>query len=322
MMLATPSSAADWKPEKPIRIIVPWGAGGSTDQLVRVLQGELEKALGATIIVVNQPGGAGAVGTKAAWDADHDGYTWTAGAAWDLGSYPVTGALDARIQDWNLYLATANYTILSVHPDSPYQSVEDLKKAMNEDASKVTIATGGINSSGGKAAETLKEAAGGDYKMITYDGGAPAVQAAVAHETEATTQLVAEQYEMLRAGKLKPIAAFTPDDVELEGIGKIPSITKTLPNANTSYVLFGIWAPKDIPQEITETMNKIWDETIANSQALNDYAKSKAQLVRVMRGDEAAAAGLHSTQIMTWQLYAGGKAQKRPDEVGIPPLAK
>ncbi len=322
MTMTAPSIAAEWKPEKPIRIIVPWGAGGSTDQLARTLQGELEKALGATVVVINQPGGAGAVGTKAAWDAERDGYTWTAGAAWDLGSYPVTGALDAKIQDWHLYLATANYMILSVHPDSPYQSVAGLKKAMNENPSKVTIATGGINSSGGMAAELLKAATGGDYKMITYDGGAPAVQAAVAHETEATTQLIAEQYEMLRAGKLKPLAAFTPDDVEIEGVGTIPSITKALPNANTSYVLFGIWAPKGIPQEVVDTMNKVWDETIANSEALKKYAASKAQAVKVMRGEEAAKAGLQSTQIMAWQLYAGGKAQNKPDEVGIPPLSK
>lgn len=74
-LLAPSLANATWKPEKPVRIIVPWGAGGSTDQLVRVLQGELEQALNQKVIVVNQPGGAGAVGTKAAWDAPHDGYT-------------------------------------------------------------------------------------------------------------------------------------------------------------------------------------------------------------------------------------------------------
>jgi tripartite-type tricarboxylate transporter receptor subunit TctC len=172
------------------------------------------------------------------------------------------------------------------------------------------------------AAELLKAAAGGDYKMITYDGGNPAVQAAVAHETELTTQLVAEEYEMLRAGRLKPLAAFTPEAVEVEGIGTVPSILDTLPNATTSYVLFGIWAPKGIPDEVVQTMGKIWDEKIANSDALNAYAKSKAQAVKVMWGEEAAKAGLASTQIMAWQLHAGGKSAVSPDTVGIPPLKK
>ncbi len=318
-LIAMPA-AAEWKPEKPIRIIVPWGAGGSTDQLVRTLQGDLEEALGQKVVVVNQTGGAGAVGTKSAWDAPKDGHTWTAGAAWDLGTYVVTGALDAPIQDWHLYLATANYMILSVHPDSKFQSVEDIQKAMNEDPGSVTVATAGINSSGGMAAELLKAAAGGDYKMLTYDGGNPAVKAAVAHETEVTTQLVAEQYEMLRAKRLKPLAAFTPEDVEVPEVGTIPSIRKFLPNANVSYVLFGIWAPKGIPQEVVDTMGKVWDSKIKNSKRLADYAKSKAQAVKVMWGDDAAAAGLASTQIMAWQLHAGGKSKVSPDTVGIPPL--
>jgi len=318
LAFAVPASA-DWKPNKPVRIIVPWGAGGSTDQLVRTLQGDIEEALGQKVVVVNQTGGAGAVGTKAAWGAPKDGTTWTAGAAWDLGTYVVTGALDAKIQDWHLYLATANYMVLSAHPDSKLKSVADVKAAMNA-SGNVTIATGGINSSGGMAAELLKAAAGGDYKMVTYDGGNPAVKAAVAHETELTTQLIAEQYEMLRAKRLVPLAAFTPDDVEIPGVGTVPSITKFLPNANTSYVLFGIWAPKGIPQEVVDTMGKIWDTKIKNSDRLKKYAASKAQAVKVHWGEAAAKSGLAATQVMAWQLYAGGKAKVRPDTVGIPAL--
>jgi putative tricarboxylic transport membrane protein len=311
---------ADWKPTKPIRIIVPWSAGGSTDQLVRTIAGDIEDALGQKVVVVNQTGGAGAVGTKAAWDAPKDGYTWTAGAAWDLGSYPVTGALDAKIQDWHLYLATANYMILSVNPDSKFQSVADVKTAMNTMSDSVTVATGGITSSGGMAAELLKAATGGDYKMLTYDGGNPAVMSTVAHETEVTTQLVAEQIEMLRAKKLKPLAAFTPDDVNVPGVGMIPSITKALPNATTTYVVFGIWAPKGIPQEVVDTMGKVWDTNIKNSERLKKYAESKAQALKVEWGEAAAATGLRATQVMAWGLHAGGKAKNKPDTVGIPAL--
>jgi len=320
MAFAMPADAGSWKPTKPIRIIVPWGAGGSTDQLVRTLAPEIEDALGQKVVVVNQTGGAGAVGTKAALDAPKDGYTWTAGAAWDLGTYAVTGALDAKITDWEIYLATANYMILSVNPESKFQSVADIQKAMNEDPKSVTIATGGINSSGGMAAELLKSGAGGDYKMVTYDGGNPAVIAAVAHETEVTTQLVAEQIEMLRAKKLKPLAAFTPDAVTVPGVGSIPSITDTLPKTNTSYVVFGIWAPKGIPQEVVETMGEVWDTAIANSERLKKYAASKAQAVKVQWGAEAAATSMAATQVMAWQLYAGGKAKFKPDTVGIPAL--
>jgi tripartite-type tricarboxylate transporter receptor subunit TctC len=309
---------AEWKPEKPVRIIVPWGAGGSTDQLVRTLAGELEDALGQKFVVVNQAGGAGAVGTKAALDAEKDGYTWTAGAAKDLGTYIVTGAIDTNLKDWHLYLGVINYTLLSVHPDSKFQSVADIVAAMKSAPDTVTIATGGINSAGGASAEALKAAAGGDYKMVTYDGGNPAVTAAVAHETEVTTQLVAEQYEMLRAKKLKPLAAFTKEAVDLPGIGKIPPITETLPNAKVGPVYFGIWAPKGIPQDVVDTMGKIWDEKIKTSSKLAEYAESKGLSVNVVWGDEAYKQAFPSTQINAWQIHDGGKSKVSPDTVGIP----
>ena len=80
-----------WKPTKPITIIVPWGAGGSTDQITRILAGELEGKLGQKIVIVNQPGGSGSVGSKTALDAKKDGYTWTAGMIGDLGTYAIKG---------------------------------------------------------------------------------------------------------------------------------------------------------------------------------------------------------------------------------------
>src|SRR4051812_8672199 len=87
------AQAQQWKPSRPINLIVPWAAGGSTDQVTRVAAAEMEKALGQTIVIVNQPGASGAIGTKSALDAPKDGYTWTAGAAQDLGTYQTLGSV-------------------------------------------------------------------------------------------------------------------------------------------------------------------------------------------------------------------------------------
>ncbi|MEJ8570560.1 tripartite tricarboxylate transporter substrate binding protein [Microbaculum marinum] len=310
---------AQWQPEKPLRIIVPWGAGGSTDQVVRLLAADIEDALGQTVVVVNQPGGAGAVGTKAALDADHDGYTWTAGAAKDLGTYGVTGAIDTHLKDWNLYLALVNFTVMSANPDSKFKSVEDVVAAMKDDPDSVTIATGGINSASGAAAEALKAATGGEYKMVTYDGGNPAVMATVAGESQITTQLISEQFEMLRAKKLTPLAAFTNEAVTLEGIGTIPSIKDAVPDAKVGPVYFGIWIPKDgTPEDVIATMDQIWDDKIANSQKLKEYADSKGLSLNVKHGEEAYEQAFPSTQINAWQIHDGGKSKVSPDTIGIP----
>src|SRR2546430_4316062 len=91
------TAQAQWKPTKPITIIVPWAAGGATDQVTRLAAAELEPALGQKIVVVNQPGGAGSIGTKSAMEATKDGYTWTAGAAKQLGTYPLLGMLNSKV---------------------------------------------------------------------------------------------------------------------------------------------------------------------------------------------------------------------------------
>ena len=97
-----------WKPEKPITLIVPWAAGGSTDQVSRVAAAEIETALGQKVVVVNQGGASGSIGTRNALQAVPDGYTWTAGAAKDLGTYVISGLLDTKITDWRLYLSVVN----------------------------------------------------------------------------------------------------------------------------------------------------------------------------------------------------------------------
>ena len=135
---------AQWKPTHPINLIVPWAAGGSTDQVTRVTAGELEKALGQTIVIVNQPGASGAIGTRSALEAAKDGYTWTAGAAQDLGTYETLGSLKTRLSDWNLFLSVANIQVIGVNPNTPYQNAKQLLDAMKAQPGKISVATAGV----------------------------------------------------------------------------------------------------------------------------------------------------------------------------------
>ena len=134
-------SAQDWKPTKPIQIIVPWGAGGSTDQIVRLVAGELEAELGQKLVVVNQPGASGSVGTNTVMQAAHDGYTWASGAAADVGTYKIQGMLDTLVTNWTLYLAVANVQVIAVNNYTPYQTMDQLIAALKDPKKKITVAT-------------------------------------------------------------------------------------------------------------------------------------------------------------------------------------
>lgn len=317
-LLSPHQAAADWKPVRPVNLIVPWAAGGSTDQVTRVVAAEMEKALGQTIVIVNQPGASGSIGTMSALEAARDGYTWTAGAAQDLGAYETMGALKTRISDWHLFLSVANVSILGVNARAPYKTARELIDAMAAQPGKISVATAGVTSSGHTAMDLVAKAADVKYRHVAYDGGNPAVVATVAGETEVTTQLAVEQADMIRGKRLRPLAAISDKPLELEGYGIIPPLSETLPGFSAPANYFGIFIPKGVPDDVVQTVEKIWRETIANSEVVKKYAASRGALFAPTYGDAAQKAAWPAVQANAWSLFGSGKAKVSPDTVGIP----
>lgn len=317
LLLAGAAHAQQWKPTKPINLVVPWAAGGSTDQVTRVTAGELEKVLGQKIVVVNQPGASGSIGTKGVWDAPHDGYTWAAGAAQDLGVYQALGMLDVPVKDWHLFLSVANVPVVGAHAGGPYQSMAQLLEAMKAKPGTVKVSTGGVASSSFNAIELITKAAGVTYRHVPYDGGNPAVISTVAGETDVTTQLAVEQADHIRAKRLRPLAAVSDKPLELEGFGTIEPLTKTLPNVKVATNYFGIFIPKNVPPEVIATVTKIWNENIRTSEALKKYAVSRGALFQPVGGDEAQKAAAPAIAANAWLMHDSGKTKVSPDTLGI-----
>jgi tripartite-type tricarboxylate transporter receptor subunit TctC len=278
----------------------------------------MEKALGQTIVIVNQPGASGSIGTKSAWDAPRDGYTWTAGAAQDLGVYETLGSLKTRITDWHLFLNVANVQVMSVNPKTPYNSAKDVLDAMKAKPGQVSVATAGVTSAGHNAMELIAKDTGVKYKHVTYDGGNPAVVATVAGEADVTTQLAVEQADMIRGKRLRPLASVSDKPLELEGYGTIPPLSQTLPGFTAPINYFGIFIPKGVPDDVVKTVERIWAENIAKSEALKKYAVSRGALFAPQYGEAAQKAVFPAVQANAWLLYDGGKAKVSPDTVGIP----
>ena len=314
---AAGGAAAQWKPTHPINLIVPWAAGGSTDQVTRVTAAELEKALGQTIVIVNQPGASGSIGTKSAFDAPRDGYTWTAGAAQDLGTYQTLGSLNASIKDWNLYLTVANIQVIGVNPSRPWQNPQQLFDAMKAQPGKISVATAGVTSAGHNAMELIAKATGVQYKDVAYDGGNPAVVATVSGEADLTTQLAVEQADMIRGKRLRPLATVSDKALQLEGYGTIPPLSDTVPKFTAPANYFGIFVPKGVPAEVTQTLDRIWRENIASNAALKKYAESRGALFAPSAGDAAQQAVFPAIQANAWLLFSSGKTKVSPDTVGI-----
>lgn len=317
LAIGAPASA-EWKPDKPIRIIVPWGAGGSTDQAIRAIAGDLEAGLGQKVVVVNQPGGGGAIGTQTVLDAPKDGYTWGSGAIHDLGTYAVRGSLKTQVKDWHVYLDSMNATVISVNPSAPIKDFGEFITWMKTKPNDLSVAIAGIPSAGHTTIEAIKaHVPGGGYKSVSYDGGNPAVISTVAGETISTPQLLSEQMEMIRGKKLRPIAVMAGEAVELEGAGKVESVKKWLPKLDPTPYYFGIWAPKGIPEDVVKKMNDVWEKNIKTSAALKQWAKDKGQVVFPYYGEDALKRVWPAIRAAAWGLQNSGQAKVNPADLGF-----
>ncbi|MBX2885198.1 MAG: tripartite tricarboxylate transporter substrate binding protein [Granulosicoccus sp.] len=309
---------AEWKPDKPINIIVPWSAGGSTDQVTRVVAPLLEEGLGTKIVIVNQPGASGSIGTKAALDAPRDGYTWTANAIANNATYSITGLIEnTSIEDYEIYLHVANVPVISVNADAPYADFGALLEAMQ--GTDVTVGTAGVNSSGGMALAAIKQEVSTDFgaRMVTYDGGNPAVLAAASGEVIATTQLATEQTEMIRAGKLRALAVMSDQPLVVEGIDPIPPITNWLADMPIAADYFGVFIPAGAPQEVYDTVEKVWQDKVMDSSELKEYASGRGAVFAPSFGEKALSVAMPVVISEACARVIRGEAVLDPSEIGI-----
>jgi len=307
-------------PTRPITIIVPWGAGGSTDQITRVTAAELEKELGVRIVIQNQPGASGSTGTKNTLDAARDGYTWTSGAADDLALYRVNGLLETSIEDdWEIFLSAGMVGIVGVNVDSKYQTFPELLADFRANPGQITVATAGQVSAGTSYIELIRKYTGIEYRLVTYDGGNPAVTAVVAGEAMVTTQLSVEQANMIRGGRIRPLAVIAENDLNLSGYGVIPSITRFVPDLQIGIKYFGIYIPKGVPQEVITTVTNAWNKVITGgNESIQKWADEQGAIFAPVIGQEAQRRARQFYQQTAWIYYDAGMARVRPDTVGIP----
>jgi tripartite-type tricarboxylate transporter receptor subunit TctC len=140
----------------------------------------------------------------------------------------------------------------------------------------------------------------------------------VAGETEVASQLAAEEADMIRGKRLRPLATISSQPLVLAGYGTIPALSQTLPGFNAPANYTGIFIPNGVPDDVVATVEKIWCTTIANSAALRQFAESRGALFTPISGDAAQKAAFPAVQANAWMLFRTGKAKVSPDAVGIP----
>lgn len=246
-----PKAQAAW-PERPITIIVPWGAGGGTDAVGRILGSLLEKELGVPVNVVNRTGGSGVVGHAAIAAAKPDGYTLGV-ATVEIAMMHWVGLTDLTYADYTVFgQVNLDPGGLMVSMDSPYQNAADLLADIKAKPAR-TFKASGTGQGGiwhlGYAGWMLSE--GVDPAKVPWvpsQGSAPAIKDMVAGGVDFVTSSLAEGRALIEAGKVRPLANMGEDR-----LGLFPDVP-TLKEATGSDWTIGAWrmfvGPKDIPDEV------------------------------------------------------------------------
>lgn len=259
-LLVAGASAPAWSagdyPAKPITIVVPFTAGGTTDSMGRSIGKALAADLGAAVVVVNRPGGGSTIGVNSVAKAEPDGYTFlvttvslaiNAGLRSDL-PYDTLKDLVPVSQVASLPL------VLAVGPTVQARSLGELVAQAKREPGKLNYASGGVGTSPHLAGEMLKVMAGIDMVHVPYKGNAPIITDMIGGHVDMTFGLVPSVLPSIQAGKMRPLAVTTQQ--RLDSLPDIPTIAESgYPGYEVSSWQ-GVFAPAGTPAEILDKVSR------------------------------------------------------------------
>ncbi len=252
-------------PSRPIRFIVPFAPGGSTDLLARFLAPRLTEALGQTVVVDNRGGAGGVIGAELAARAPADGYTIVLGSPGPLTINPNLQRVPYdTLRDFSpITLATISPFTLVVHPSLPVSSVKDLVALAKAKPGSLNYGSAGNGSVGHFSSEQFKALAGVDIVHVPFKGAGPAVADLLAGRLQLMFENLPTILPHVRSGKLKMLAVGTKTRSAL--VPEYPTVAEAGVPGYESSTAFGVLAPAGTPPAVIHRLNQ---ETVKALQAV------------------------------------------------------
>lgn len=277
-------------PERPIEMIVPWGAGGGTDAVGRIFASLLEKELGQPVNVVNRTGGSGVVGHSAIATAQPDGYTLGVMTV-EIAMMHHQGLTELTFEDYTvLALVNADPGGVMVSADSEYETLEQLLTAIKEQP-EGTFKASGTGQGGiwhlGLAGWLLSE--GVDPNKVAWvpsQGAAPGLTDMVAGGVDIVTSSLAEGRALIEAGKVRPLAHMGAERSTL--FPDVPTLAEATGSDWTVAAWRALVGPKGLPDDVRQKLTSAI-ETAWNSAEFQDFMKERGFGMMWLAGDEASS---------------------------------
>ena len=242
-------------PAKPIRIIVPYPPGGTTDPTARAFAGWFTDKLGATIVVDNRPGAGSTLGHAIAAKANPDGYTLVLGTSAGLVVSPAFGTklpYDSTKDFTPIGVGVFVPFLIVVHPSVPANNVRELVELARAQPGKVNFASPGTGTPNHLGIELLTSLTGAKFTHVPYKGGGPATTDLLAGRVQAIFGGAAPWQPHMAAGKVRAIAIGHP--TRLKTLPDVPAIAETYPGFNNT-TWYGFLGPVGTPPQVVKILN-------------------------------------------------------------------
>ena len=287
--------ALDW-PKGPIRVVVPFPPGGTTDPVARILAAKVGDNTGWATVIDNKPGAAGAIGAAIAAKAPPDGQTWMITFDSHILSPAFTANLpykDSELQ--NVMLVGRAPLAVACHPDRPYRTIGDAVADAKARPGKVSV--GLLSASGALLlAAYLQKANGFELNQIYYKGGGPTVQDVLAGVTDITVTTLGALQPHFRSGKLRPLA--TTGDQRAPSLPDVPTLAEQGLRTYPTYSWWGVYVPAGTPRPIVDRMSV----ELAKAVRAPDVAQKFAELIdmEIVASSPEAFASFQNEQQERW----------------------
>ena len=281
-------------PAKPIRFVVPWAPGGSTDVLARIIAQKLNESWGQPMLVENRPGASGNLGSDVVAKAAPDGYTILVGS---MSTHAMNGALYAKmpfkpVDDFAPVAILAYVTnVLVAHPSVKANTVAELIAFARANPAKLNYASAGSGSTNHLSAALFEKMAGISMTHVPYKGGAPAVVDLVGGQVDVFFTGSTNVLGHVKSGKLKLLGVTETNRAKV--LPDLPTVGETLPGYEMA-VWYGMFAPAGTPADLVAKLNTEVNRIMQLPDVTARLAPLGAEVVthgvaefgRILRADE------------------------------------
>lgn len=282
--IAAPAFAQGAYPDKPVKVVVAFTAGGPTDVVARLIGQKLTTKWGQQVVVENKPGAAGLLGSEFVAKAPADGYTLLMATAGNLvvNQHLYKNMRFDPVKDFTPIAQTAAVDFVLVTQPAGFGSVKDLVAAAKAKPDTITTATSGTGGAPHLAAALFEDAAKVKLTMVPYKGTADAVNAVLAGQTHLDFDAASQVMPHVKAGKLKALAVLGSKRSAL--LPDVPTMAEAgLPNYQFSN-WFGLVGPAGLPKDVADKLSRDVAEALADPEL-----RAKFQTMGLQPGSGTAA---------------------------------